>query len=146
MRFGTEKYAKFAYSSRYGFSVESDERNFAGAALDSTLAFSDDGLHYRVRETNQEAKLAGDVLYSKWSPFQDVEVETWLVPAAPWHVRVHRINSPRPLQTAEGGFAIATPRFRTRYTGRGRLERLCDRRRGFQRHSRHRLAECRARA
>jgi hypothetical protein len=60
-----------------------------------------------VRETNAEAKIAGDVLYSKWSPFPDVDVETWLIPAAPWHVRVHRINTPRPLQTAEGGFAIA---------------------------------------
>lgn len=107
MRFGTEKYAKFAYSTRYGFSVEADERAFALGAFDSALAFSDDGLHYRVRETNAEAKLAGDVLYSKWSPFRDVDVETWLVPAAPWHVRVHRIRTPRPLQTAEGGFAIA---------------------------------------
>ncbi|MDM9626873.1 DUF2264 domain-containing protein [Rhizobium sp. S152] len=107
MRFGTEKYAKFAYSSRYGFSVESDERNFAGAAFDSALAFSDDGLHYRVREACSEAKLAGDVLYSRWSPFADVDVETWLVPSAPWHIRVHRITTPRPLQTAEGGFAIA---------------------------------------
>ncbi len=107
MRFGTEKYAKFAYSARYGFSVEADERSFASGAFDSALAFSDDGLHYRVRETNAEAKLAGDVLYSRWSPFNDVSVETWLVPAAPWHIRVHRINSPRPLQTAEGGFAIA---------------------------------------
>jgi hypothetical protein len=107
MRFGTEKYAKFAYSARYGFSVEADERSFAGGAFDSALAFSDDGLHYRVRETNTEAKLAGDVLYSKWAPFRDVSVETWLVPAAPWHIRIHRINSPRALQTAEGGFAIA---------------------------------------
>lgn len=107
MRFGTEKYAKFAYSARYGFSVEADERNFAGGAFDSALAFSDDGLHYRVRETNAEAKIAGNVLYSKWSPFKDVSVETWLVPAAPWHIRVHRINTPRALQTSEGGFAIA---------------------------------------
>ncbi|WP_296434878.1 DUF2264 domain-containing protein [Rhizobium sp. UBA1881] len=107
MRFGTEKYAKFAYSARYGFSVEADERSFAGGAFDSALAFSDDGLHYRVRETNVKAKVAGDVLYSRWSPFKDVSVETWLAPAAPWHIRVHRINSPRQLQTAEGGFAIA---------------------------------------
>lgn len=107
MRFGSEKYAKFAYSTRYGFSVEADERNFAGGAFDSALAFSDDGVHYRVRETNSEAKLAGDVLYSRWSPFQDVSVETWLVPAPPWHIRVHRINSPRSLRTAEGGFAMS---------------------------------------
>ncbi|MGO7718972.1 DUF2264 C-terminal domain-containing protein, partial [Rhizobium johnstonii] len=46
MRCVTEKYAKFAYSARYGFSVESYERAFALAAFDSALAFSDDGLHY----------------------------------------------------------------------------------------------------
>ncbi|WP_064681643.1 DUF2264 domain-containing protein [Rhizobium bangladeshense] len=107
MRFGTEKYAKFAYSTRYGFSVESDERGFALAAFDSMLAFSDDGLHYRVRETNEEARLAGDVLYAKWSPFPDVSVESWLTPAAPWHIRLHRIRAARPLRVAEGGFAIA---------------------------------------
>ena len=107
MRFGAEKYSKFAYSARYGFSVESDERIFAGGAFDSMLAFSDDGLHYRVRETNEEAKLAGDTLYAKWSPYPDVTVETWLVPASPWHIRLHKIATPRPLQTAEGGFAIA---------------------------------------
>jgi len=107
MRFGTEKYAKFAYSARYGFSVEADERAFALGAFDSALAFSDDGLHYRVRETNEEAKIAGNILYSRWSAFKDVKVETWLVPSAPWHIRVHRITTPRPLQTAEGGFAIA---------------------------------------
>ncbi|MCA1404206.1 DUF2264 domain-containing protein [Ensifer sp. IC3342] len=107
MRFGSEKYAKFAYSTRYGFSVESDERAFAGGAFDSMLAFSGDGIHYRVREANEVARLAGDVLYSKWSPWPDVVVETWLLPSAPWHVRVHRVTTPRELETAEGGFAIA---------------------------------------
>ncbi|AFL52311.1 hypothetical protein ABIE78_001817 [Sinorhizobium fredii] len=107
MRFGSEKYAKFAYSTRYGFSVESDERAFAGGAFDSMLAFSDDGIHYRVRETNEEARLDGNVLFSRWLPWPDVVVETWLLPASPWHVRVHRITTPRPLETAEGGFAIA---------------------------------------
>jgi hypothetical protein len=106
MRFGSEKYAKFAYSTRYAFSVESDERAFAGGAFDSMLAFSDDGIHYRVREANEVVRLADDVLFSKWSPWPDVVVETWLVPASPWYVRVHRITTPRPLQTAEGGFAI----------------------------------------
>ncbi|PDT45309.1 hypothetical protein CO661_23860 [Sinorhizobium fredii] len=107
MRFGSEKYAKFAYSTSYGFSVESDERGFVGGAFDSMLAFSDDGIHYRVRETNQDVRLAGNVLYSKWSPWPDVVVETWLLPASPWHVRLHRVATPRPLETAEGGFAIA---------------------------------------
>ncbi|WP_026619930.1 hypothetical protein M728_004116 (plasmid) [Ensifer sp. WSM1721] len=107
MRFGSEKYAKFAYSSRYAFSVESDERAFAGGAFDSMLAFSDDGIHYRVRETNEEARLGGNVLFSRWSPWPDVVVETWLIPSSPSHMRVHRITTPRELQTVEGGFAIA---------------------------------------
>jgi len=106
MRFGSEKYAKFVYSSRYAFSVESDERGFEGAAVDGMLAFSDDNRHFRVRETNEDARIAGNVLYARWRPWSDVEVETWLLPAAPWHIRVHRVRTPRPLNTAEGGFAI----------------------------------------
>ncbi|HXV32235.1 MAG TPA: DUF2264 domain-containing protein [Sinorhizobium sp.] len=113
MRFGSEKYAKFAYSTRYGFSIESDERAFAGGAFDSMLAFSDDGIHYRVREANEEARLAGNVLFSRWSPWPDVVVETWLIPSPPWHLRVHRITTPQPLLTAEGGFAIARRDFET---------------------------------
>jgi hypothetical protein len=35
-----------------------------------------------------------------------VTVETWLMPASPWHVRVHRITTPRALETSEGGFAV----------------------------------------
>ncbi|MCW4116002.1 DUF2264 domain-containing protein [Aurantimonas sp. MSK8Z-1] len=106
MRAGPEKYAKFAYASRYGFSVEMDERGFETAAFDNTLAFSEDGLHYRVRETNETAEIAGDALRARWRPFTDVEVETTLVPAGAWHLRIHRIRSARPLAIAEGGFAI----------------------------------------
>lgn len=107
MRFGSEKYAKFVYSSRYAFSVESDERIFEGAAIDGMLAFSDDNRHFRVRETNEDALIAGTALYARWRPWSDVEVETWLLPHAPWHIRIHRIRTPRPLATAEGGFAVA---------------------------------------
>jgi hypothetical protein len=105
-RFGSEKYAKFVYSSRYAFSIESDERNFAAGVFDGMLAFSDDGIHYRVREGNGVALIAGTTLYARWHPWADVTVETWLLPAAPWHLRIHRITTPRPLATIEGGFAI----------------------------------------
>ncbi|MEM7443280.1 MAG: DUF2264 domain-containing protein [Pseudomonadota bacterium] len=106
-RFGPEKYAKFVYSSRYGFSVEHCSRSYDHAAIDGMIGFSEDGLHFRVRETNEDAQIAGDALYARWHPWPDVEVETWLLPRPPWHVRVHRIKTPRRLQTTEGGFAIA---------------------------------------
>lgn len=107
MRSGAEKYAKFVYSSRYGFSVEADERAYRQAAFDGMIGLSDDDRHYRVRESNEAALIAGDKLYAKWKPWSDVTVETWLVPAAPWHIRVHRIETPRALHATEGGFAIA---------------------------------------
>jgi hypothetical protein len=111
MRAGTEKYAKFAYSSRYGFSVEVDERAYEQGAFDGALALSDDRRHYRVRESNETAQIAGTSLHAVWKPWSDVTVETWLVPANPWHIRVHRIKTPRKLHTTEGGFAIARADF-----------------------------------
>lgn len=106
MRGGPEKYAKFAYSSRYGFGVEVDERGFKTNGFDNILAFSDDGLHYRVRETNEKVLLAGENLRATWKPFADVAVETTLVVAGDWHIRLHRITSERPISLIEGGFAI----------------------------------------
>jgi hypothetical protein len=86
--------------------VEADERAYHQGAFDGALALSDDGRHYRVRETNEKAQIAGTTLHAVWKPWSDVTVETWLVPANPWHVRVHRITTPRALHATEGGFAI----------------------------------------
>ena len=99
------RYLKFAYSSRFGFSVESDPLGFKTGAFDSMIAFTDDEIHYRVREHCIHARIAGDQLYSLWRPWPDVKVETWLIPKGPWHIRIHRIWSPRNLSSIEGGFA-----------------------------------------
>lgn len=107
VRFGSEKYAKFAYSARYGFSVEPDPWRFDNAVLDSMIGLSDDGVHFRVREDNEAAFVAGGVLFAVWRPFPDVAIETWLYWDGDYHVRVHRIDTPRPLATTEGGFAIS---------------------------------------
>ena len=79
--------------------------------LVSMLALSDDNRHYRVREENAEARIAGDVLFARWHPWKDVTVETWLKPASPWHIRIHRITTPRELHATEGGFAVARAGF-----------------------------------
>ncbi len=107
-----EKYSKFAYSTRYAFSVESGDRYFPDAVCDGMLGFSDDGRHLRMREGNEAALIAGDRLYARWRPYADVVVETWLVPAGPWHIRLHQVTTPRRLSVVEGGFAIAKPDFR----------------------------------
>jgi hypothetical protein len=112
MRGAAEKYAKFAYHTRYGFGVEADDRNFDWAGFDSMIGFSDDGVHFRAREMLDDALIAEDKLYSVWRPWADVRVETWLIPQAPWHIRVHRIQSARALKSKEGGFAIPRADFR----------------------------------
>jgi hypothetical protein len=106
IRHAGEKYAKFAYSTAFGFSVPSGGRGLTQAAADSMLALSDDGDHYRVRERTTEAQIENGALHSRWQPLPGVEVETWLIPAPPWHVRVHRLRTDRPLWSAEGGFTL----------------------------------------
>jgi len=106
MRGANEKYSKFVYSTRYAFNIEADDRNFPAASFDGTLGLSDDGVHFRMRESLEEALISGDLLYSRWRPWNDVTIETWLIPANPWHIRIHRITTPRGLSTIEGGFAI----------------------------------------
>lgn len=96
---------RFAYSSRYGFSVESDALGFKTGAFDSIIAFSDDQVHYRVREHCKQAAIAKDMLYSLWYPWKDVRVETFLKHSGKWHIRLHRITSSRDLWSTEGGFA-----------------------------------------
>lgn len=107
VRFGPEKYAKFAYSARYGFSIENDPWRFRNAVLDSMIGFSDDGIHFRVREDNEQALVTDDgLLYGLWKPYTDVSVETFLYWEGDYHIRVHRIETPRALSTIEGGFAM----------------------------------------
>ncbi len=106
IRHAGEKYAKFAYSTAFGFSVPIGRIGLAQAAPVSMLAVSDDGECYRVRERTSEAVLEDGILRSRWQPLPGVEVETWLIPRPPWHLRVHRLVTDRPLWTAEGGFAL----------------------------------------
>ncbi|WP_327167319.1 hypothetical protein [Streptomyces subrutilus] len=50
--------------------------------------------------------MAGTAVTATWSPYPDVRVYTWLVPAGEWHVRIHRLTTGRPLHTAEAGFCV----------------------------------------
>lgn len=101
------KYEKFAYSSAFGFSVPRAEWGLGQAAMDSMLGLSERDNLFRVRRKNEETWIRGHVLYARWLPWSNVEVETWIAAGLPWHVRVHRITTGRSLDAAEGGFALA---------------------------------------
>lgn len=105
-RAAQEKYAKFAYSSAYGFSVDCDHGAFAICPHDNALVFSENCWQFYQRSTNHDCRISDNLLWANWSPLSGLEIETWLIPANPWHIRIHKITSTRCLQTLEGGFAI----------------------------------------
>jgi hypothetical protein len=121
IRFGAEKYCKFAYSTRYAFSIESDLRASDRATLDSMLGLIDADDVLRVRETCEEARIGSDLLYSRWKPWSDVTVETWLWWDGLWQMRTHRIDTGRVLRTIDGGSAVSAEQ------GMRHLEATCGR-------------------
>lgn len=100
------KYNKFAYSSRSGFSTPIEMRTLQISAPDSTLMVrrsADE--HWMMREATDSYEVHEDHILARWSPCKGVSIETWLLPASPWHMRVHRILADEPLEVFEGGFA-----------------------------------------
>jgi hypothetical protein len=90
--FKAAKYAKFAYSTAFGFSVPAGEWGLEQGAFDSCLALAEDDNYYRPRRNCEEVRVEDACHYSRWKPWHDVEIETWLIPMVPWHLRIHRIG------------------------------------------------------
>jgi hypothetical protein len=109
-RHGASKYSKLCYSTLFGFGVPCGGTGPEDGGGDSVLLLSDDARHWRGREEVLETRIAPDQVFSRWSPFPDVEVSTWLAPAGPGHVRVHHIRTAHALHIFEGGFSLALPR------------------------------------
>ncbi len=101
-----EKYSKFAYSTDFGFSVSISPFGFDKTGCDSMLFFSEGDGYWRPRRKVEYCLSTDEQLYSRWSPFPDVVVRTWLFPAGDWHVRIHMVSSKRDVVMKEGGFGI----------------------------------------
>ncbi len=100
------KYEKFVYSTAFAFSVPKSAKLYKCGAFDSMLAVSEDGVSYHARYGCESFQLTQTEVSSVWRPFAGVRIETRVIPLGDWHVRVHRVETDRALQVAEGGFAI----------------------------------------
>jgi hypothetical protein len=100
------KYEKFAYSNLFGFSVPKADWGLSQGAFDSMLAVSEGDNLFRGKKTCVDFSVSENVIYTQWKPFADVDIKTWLVAGAPWHVRIHCIENGRGLDYADGGFAL----------------------------------------
>lgn len=103
----TEKYEKFAYSSKYGFSISRGACDLEKGAFDSMLAIRKPGEWLYQSRIEQELVFQNkEMIISRWHAYPSVKIYTALIPEDGYQVRIHKIISDSPLETAEGGFCI----------------------------------------
>ena len=101
-----QKYAKFAYSTAFGFSCARENIALAAAAPDSMLAFLWGGMIY-PRRASERYWMDGDKVSAVWSPFPGVTVTTTITPTPTGHLRHHQINSTVACTAYDCGFSVA---------------------------------------
>lgn len=102
-----EKYSKFAYSSRYGFSVPRSYYGLQAAATDSMLTFVKDGYCFVRRECEAFQILEDGTVHSVWNPCSGIKVESYITPTKKGHVRKHVIYSEEACEAYDCAFATA---------------------------------------
>ena len=100
-----EKYGKFVYSTRFGFSASRSYAELGQAAPDSMLAFVIGGQVF-VRRHSLNFELKEGKLISTWSPFEGITVTTELQPTRQGHIRRHTVVSDRACTAWDCGFAV----------------------------------------
>ena len=101
-----EKYDKFIYSTKYGFSVLKTNLSLAEVAPDNTTCFKIFGQFFlRTKATLLE--LSAETIKTEWSPLPGIEVETTIKLTAFGHLRQHRIVSAFACEMYDSGFAEA---------------------------------------
>ncbi len=102
-----EKYSKFAYSTRFGFSVAKSQIVLHENAPDSTLAFVIDGDDYVfVRKVSLTSEVQEDRVVSVWQPFPGIRVTSTVIPTEHGHKRIHEIESDYNCTAYDCGFAV----------------------------------------
>ncbi|TCT31737.1 DUF2264 domain-containing protein [Martelella mediterranea] len=104
------KYARFAYSSAFGFSVQCDMTSPDRpdcSAVDSGIAISRDGRTYISRAVITEEGADRGMVWGVWQPDDRLRIESWMDFAGEgWHVRLHRIDTMDRLFLSESGFSV----------------------------------------
>lgn len=99
------KYGKFAYDTRFAFSVAKSSCEITEAASDSMLAFYINNYVY-VRRICEEFKVSETEVTSRWIPYEGITVETVIQPTEHGHIRRHVIESDRECEAYDCGFAV----------------------------------------
>lgn len=102
-----EKYAKFAYSTKFSFSVAHSQIVLHQNAPDNMLAFVINGDDYVfVRKVSLDYRVLSDRVISVWSPFPGIKVATTIIPNEEGHCRIHEVESGYDCMAYDCGFAV----------------------------------------
>lgn len=100
-----EKYSKFAYSAKYAFSIARSYFHLESSGSDNMLAFVKNKICY-VRRKCLDYKINQDgTVYSKWSPYDGVTVETYITPTDSGHIRKHIVTCNEDCEAYDCSFA-----------------------------------------
>lgn len=100
------KYLKFAYSTKFGFSVNRSNVSLWELAPDNMLVFCINGVFFE-RNHSESFEMTDNGFKITWSAFKDIRVETELIITKDGHIRRHTINSPYEGEAYDCGFAVA---------------------------------------
>lgn len=100
-----EKYAKFAYSTKYGFSIRKENVGISSMAPDSDLVFEIGGI-YLGRNAPTSVEISDQTITSRWSPFPGIDVTTVITPSEYGHSRQHTIVSSLQCTAYDCGFSF----------------------------------------
>ncbi len=124
-----EKYSKFVYSTRFGFSVARSQIVLHENAPDSALAFVIDGDDYVfVRKVSLSFEVRLDRVISTWQPFPGIMVTSTVIPEDEGHRRVHEIESAYGCTVYDCGFSVEkfTEGYEQKAEGAGAFVRFKD--------------------
>lgn len=102
-----EKYSKFVYSSKYGFSIARSQKTLEECAPDSVLSFSLFG-HIFPKGQIEEWQIDGNKILISWFPVKNIEVKSEIEIMETGHIRRHVITSCYQTIAYDAGFAIPT--------------------------------------
>lgn len=100
------KYGKFAYDTFFGFSIAKSSYELHENCPDSMLAFIIDGYVY-VRRICEASEIKENEVYSKWSPYPGITVETSITLSDKGHIRRHQITSDICCEAYDCGFSVS---------------------------------------
>ncbi len=100
-----EKYSKFAYSSRFGFSISRSDLNLSECAPDSTLCIEVFG-HCFTKNLTDSYETDEHHIRMQWSPFRGIRIRTDIEATEKGQIRTHVIESDTEARAYDAGFAV----------------------------------------